>query len=195
MSAVKMTKILATCLLLAAFQAKAEHGGDNPFYFGFAFGFAGAAEECDYYGYNCDGDDTSFKIFGGKRLHENLAFEISYQDLGKLRKTDFNLTTTAESEGINFSLLGIIPFGDFGFLYGKAGYMMSETRYTRIDTGTTVVDDDSDDFTYGVGYAFLFDNRYDLRIEYERLNDLTDAYVAGGSSITVLSFGGTIYLD
>lgn len=187
--------ILVTCLLLATLPAQAQEYGEQPFYFGFALGFPGSDEECDYYSYDCDGSDTSFKFYGGKRLHENLAFEISFQDLGKIRDREGSLTTTAESEGFNFSLHGIIPVADVGYFYGKAGYMLWDTEYTRIDSSVERIDDDGGDFTYGVGFAFMFDEQYDFRIEFERLNELGDEFVPGGDSITVFSFGGSIYLD
>ena len=164
-----------------------------PIYVGFALGFSAADSDCDYHGYDCDGNDTSFKIYAGKRLHENLALEISYQELGKLNDETINATTTADSAGINISLLGIIPVGDSGFFYGKIGAIATQTDYTRIDGSITRSDDDDTGLTYGVGYAFLFDEKYDLRIEFERLNELNNDFTPGGAYITVLSFGGTIY--
>jgi OOP family OmpA-OmpF porin len=186
---------LALGLLLLAGAVRADQHTDSSLYLGFAIGFPGSDEECDYHGYDCDGSDTAFKIYGGKRFHENLGFEISFQDLGKLRDEEGSLTTTAESEGVNFSLLGIIPVSDVGYFYGKAGYMLWDTRYRRIDAGSETIDDDGSDFTYGMGFAFLFGEKYDFRVEFERLNDLDDNFVDGGSSITSFSFGGTIYLD
>ena len=187
--------IISLCLILIPLQVQADQHNDYPFYAGFALGFPGSDEECDYYGYNCDGGDTSFKIYAGKRFHENLGVEISFQDLGKLRDEEITFDTTAESQGVNISLHGIIPVSNFGYFFGKAGYMLWETDYTRIDTAITRSSDDGSDFTYGMGFAFLFDSKYDFRVEFERLNDLGDDFVAGGSSITVFSFGGTIYID
>jgi len=197
MSVKYFAAMLAYGLLVSAFPAMADHShyDSDPFYFGFALGIPGSDEECDYHGYDCDGSDTSFKFYGGKRLHENLAFEISYQDLGKIRDQKINLTTTAESEGVNFSLHGIIPVEGIGYFYGKAGYMLWDTEYTRIDTNVERIDDDGGDFTYGIGFAFMFNQKYDFRVEFERLNELGDEFVPGGDSITVFSFGGTIYLD
>ncbi len=190
------TAILACCLLLSAPLASAVEYDGKPLYLGFAIGFPGSDEECDYHGYDCDGSDTGFKFYGGQRFHENLAVEISFQDLGKLRDEEGSLTTTADSEGVNFSVIGIIPVTEASYFYGKAGYILSDTRYKRIDGGRVEIsEDESSDFTYGVGFAFGFNDRYDFRVEFERLNELNDDFVVGGSSITSFSFGGTIYLE
>ena len=191
--------IRTTCLLLGlglfATQVIAQDDGGYPWYGGFAIGFAGSDEDCDFHGYNCDGNDTSFRFYGGKRFHENLAFEIAYQNLGKLTDERDTVTTTAESSGINLSLIGLIPVSDFGYFYGKVGAMAAQTDYQRIETTTTRSDDDETDFTFGAGFAFTIEKKYDFRIEFERLNELNDDFTPGGSYITVFSFGGTIYFE
>lgn len=188
--------LTAGWLFASSAPALAEHEPHNPYYFGFAIGFPSAGQQCDYYGYNCDGTDTGFKFYGGKQLHENIAIEVSYQDLGRLRKDRGSFDTIAESSGVNLSLVGIIPVGQLSFFYGKAGYMLSDTRYSRVDdVGTTITNDEGNDFTFGAGFAFRFDRKYDFRVEFERLNDLNDDYVPGGDTITSFSLGGTIYLE
>lgn len=188
--------IIAAALLLGPAAAAAGYHGQagNAPYFGFALGFPSADRECDYHGYDCDGSDESFKFYGGLRFHDNLAVELSYQDLGKIRDREDGLTTTAESDGVNLSLHGIIPVEGIGYFYGKIGYMLWDTEYTRIGVSRSVSDDDGEELTYGLGFAFLFGGRYDFRVEYERLNELGDEFVPGGDHITVFSFGGTIYL-
>ena len=196
MNKCKYRLLIGGLLLLSSFSAAAhETDVEFPWYGGFALGFASADQDCDYYGYNCDGDDTSFKVYAGKRVHENLGFEVSFQDLGKIRDKGTTQDTIAESSGVNFSLLGIIPVGEFGFFYGKFGYMLWEADYTRTGTSTTTSDEDDGDVTYGAGFAFMFGEKYDFRIEYERLNELGDDFVPGGEPITVLSLGGTIYFE
>jgi len=191
-----LSALAASWLLVAAAPALAEHEPVHPFYIGFAIGFPGADQDCDYYGYNCDGGDTGFKVYGGKQLHENFAIELSFQDLGRLRNDRGSFDAIAESEGVNLSLVGIIPFSDLGYFYGKAGYMLSDTRYTRVENGvTTETDDESSDFTFGAGIAFRFGHKYDIRAEFESLNDLTGDYAPGGDTITSFSIGGTIYLE
>ena len=181
-------------MLLAALPLRADQAADHPFYGGFALGFASADSNCDYYGYNCDGTDTTFKIYAGKQVHRNLAVELAFHDLGKIRNEGFSESTTAETQGINLSLLGIIPVSEFGFFYGKAGYMAWNADYTRNSgsDSSSRSDEDGSDFTYGAGFAFTFSPDYDFRIEFERLNDLGDDFVPGGAPIEVLYFAGSI---
>ena len=55
--------VFGAAILSPAQPALAANGQDfPPYYFGFGLGFPASDEECDYYGYNCDGTDTSFKI-------------------------------------------------------------------------------------------------------------------------------------
>lgn len=187
-------------LVLALFAftqapVSAAEADEYPIYGGFGLGFSSADSDCDYHGYDCDGNDTSFKIYAGKRLHENLALEISFQDLGKLDDKRFSTTTTAESSGINISLLGIIPIENTGFFYGKIGVIASQADYTLIDSSGNITRSDDDDtgLSYGAGFAFMFKEKYDVRIEFERLNELNDDFTPGGAYVTVLFIGGTIY--
>ena len=192
MSARLVTTLASCFMLLATTPLWAEDSTNYPLYAGFGLGFASAESDCDYYGYNCDGTDTTFRFHAGKRLHENLALEIAYHDLGKLRDKGTINSTTAESQGVNLSLLGIIPVSDLGYFYGKAGYMWWEADYTRSGNNPKTSDESNTDFTYGAGFAFTFSEDYDFRIEYERLNELGDDFVAGGSAVTVLYFAGSI---
>ena len=192
----RIATALAGCfMLLASASPSAEDSVTYPLYAGFALGFASAGSSCDYYGYNCDGTDTSFKIYAGKRVHENLGLEIAYHDLGKLRDKNISSSTTAESQGINLSLLGIIPVSGFGYFYGKAGYMWWDADYTRSGNSTETSDEEGSDFTYGAGFAFTFSPDYDFRIEFERLNELGDDFTGGGGAVTVLYFAGSIYFN
>ena len=80
--------LIACLLLLSGVPVKADEHESYPYNFGFGIGFSAADQDCDYYYYdndsNCDGEDTSFKFYAGKRLYENLGFEVTYLDLGKL---------------------------------------------------------------------------------------------------------------
>lgn len=192
--------LIASLMLLPGAPVKAGEDESYPYYLGFGVGFTAADQDCDYdyydYDSDCDGDDTSFKLYVGKRLYQNLGFEVTYLDLGNLDNEQGLVTTTAETTGFNFSLLGIIPFEDYGYLYGKAGFMAWQTDYTRTDTGgKTTSDDDGIDFTFGLGYAFTFQNKYELRLEFERLNELDDNFDSGGAYITNFTIAGGINFE
>lgn len=186
---------LAGSLLMLALPLLAAEHESYPFYIGSTLGFSQADQDCEYYNSDCDGEDISFSFYVGKRFHENLAFEVAYLDLGKLDNDQGLFTTTGETSGFNFSLLGILPPGNFGYLYGKVGIMVWQTDYTRVDhttNATTSNDDDGTDFTFGIGLAFAFANKYEFRIELERLNELDDNFNSGGSYITNFTLGGNI---
>ena len=188
--------LVGSLLLLLTVPALAEEDESYPFYGGFSLGFSQADQDCnyDYYGSDCDGDDTSFSLYGGKRFYENLAFEISIHNLGKLDNERDTVTTTAETTGVNFSLLGIIPIEDNGYFYGKVGMMTWETDYTRIDGVTTRSEDDGTDVTYGAGVAVVYSHLYEMRLEIERLNELDHNFTPGGAHVTVVSFGCSIHV-
>ncbi len=188
-------KCACFCLLalLAVSGASAEDYRDN--YLGFGIGFASADSDCSNDGFDCDGEDTAIKLYVGRRFHENIAIELALQDFGKLRNEDGNITRTADPVGLNLSLHGIIPIDQFGYFYGKVGMIAWEADYRRSDTPGDRISDDGTDLSYGIGYAFTFDSKYDLRIEYERLNELGDEFAPGGTAVDSLNFTGTVYLD
>jgi OOP family OmpA-OmpF porin len=189
----RVATALAVCfMLLSSTSPSAEDSPGYPLHAGFALGFASAGSDCDYYGHNCDGTDTTFKIYAGKRVHENLGLEIAYHDLGKLRDQGFTSSTTAESQGVNLSLLGIIPTSNLGYFYGKAGYMWWDADYTTSGSISGSSDESGSDFTYGAGFAFTFSPDYDFRIELERLNELGEDFTGGGAAVTVLYIAGSI---
>ena len=206
------TRLIAGILLLlhASAQAHTDQTNYRPFYGGFSSGYAGADVDCarNYHGYSddegdgdgdsyyndCDGMDNSYKLFGGIRFHENLAIEISFQNLGKLDNKRDTFTTTAETTGVNFSLLGIIPINHNSYFFGKAGMMTWETDYTRIDGVTTRTEDDGTDVTFGAGVAVVYSHLYEMRFEIERLNELDHNFTPGGTHVTMVSFGCSIHV-
>jgi opacity protein-like surface antigen len=157
--------LVAGLLSLSSATAQTDKDKSYPYYLGLGTGLSYADVDCNYYFYSdteCDGEDTSFKIYAGKRLY----------------------------------LLGIIPFEGYGFLYGKAGFMAWQTDYTRKENGSkTSSDDDGTDFTYGLGYAISFNNKFEIRLEYERLNELDDNFDSGGAYITNYTLSGNINFE
>ncbi len=190
-------KRIGACLcLLTLLAVTGVHADDYlDTYFGFGIGFASADSDCDSEGFNCDGEDTAIKLYAGRRFHENLSIELALQDFGKLKNEDGSVTRTADTRGLNLSLHGIIPLDQFGYFYGKVGMIAWQADYRSSDLPGQQIDDDGTDLSYGIGFAFTFDRKYDLRIEYERLHELGDDFAAGGTAVDSLNFTGSIYLD
>ena len=194
MSARNHINLIASLLALLVTPVLAYEPESRPFYGGLSFGYAVADQDCNYYNDDCDGEDTSFSVYAGKRLYKHLAFEIAYLDLGKLDNERYYETTTAETTGVNFSVLGILPIDYTGYIYGKAGYMAWNTDYTRKSSTKTTTSDSGTDFTYGLGIAFVHHNVFEFRMEIERLNELDENFDDGGAHIINFSIGGSIYI-
>lgn len=70
-----------------------------------------------------DESDTGFTLYGGIRIHENFALELSYTDFGK-QEGDYNsLNASVEVTGLGFSALGILPINDKFDIIGKIGFI------------------------------------------------------------------------
>ena len=86
------------------------------------------------------------------------------------------------------------PVAGILFLLVFSLHAETDADYTLTGINRGNSDEEGSDFTYGAGFAFTFSEDYDFRIEYERLNDLGDNFVAGGAPIEVLYFAGSIYI-
>jgi hypothetical protein len=74
--------------------------------------------------------------------------------------------------------------------------MAWQTDYTRKENGSkTSSNDDGTDFTYGLGYAISFNNKFEIRLEFERLNELDDNFDSGGAYITNYTLSGNINFE
>ncbi|MBJ7575335.1 outer membrane beta-barrel protein [Luteimonas sp. MC1828] len=171
----------AVLLLLAlAPGAHAQDAGTGGAYVGASVGNA------DVEGY--DRDDTAYSLRGGYRFNRYLAVEASYADLGEIAWSFGSCIELCapESAVTHYSLandrwdvamLGLLPLGRQFELFARLGYaragydvgssnMLGSATYSRNDSTET----------YGVGARFHFDAPWTLRLEWERLRDVGDAY-------------------
>ena len=165
----------------------------DAFYAGFAMGFSQTSDN----GTSDFETDLGFKLVGGYRVHPNFGIEVAYVDLGKLKNEEPSFATSADTDGINLSVLALIPLSETVDFYGKVGLMSWDATYKRTSGNiTTTIKDDGDDVSYGGGVKWTvegYDNRqYQLIMEYERLHDLGDDFEPGGSGVSILSLAGAI---
>ena len=165
-------------------------------YVGFSIGQATIDDACDDInipGVSCDDSDTSFKIYGGSKVNKNFGFEIAYVDMGQAELTDGVTTIKYEATGFNFSALGIIPVSNNVDIFGKAGLMLWDAEASISAPFNVSEDDNGTDITFGVGINFNASEKFAIRAEFEKFNNVGDEDTTGESSVTVLTVGAIMY--
>jgi len=145
-------------------------------------------------------DDRSVggKLFVGYQINRNFAVEGGYFDLGK----PYNFTATTvpagtlsgeiKATGVNYDLVGILPFTDKFSAFGRAGLTHVHTRDSFARTGAVTVANPSpgkNDISYkfGVGLEYAITRALGLRVEAERYR-IHDA-VSNKGDVDLFSLG------
>ena len=120
-----------------------------------------------------DDNDTSFKFGAGWRLWDNFGFEIGYQDLGQVSEEVAigGATASLEADGFYAGLSGKIPLydGDTGFFLSArgGGYFYDVTGRLRSGTTTVRVDEGDNDFYFGIGGGYDFNQQFGIGVAYD----------------------------
>ena len=150
--------------------------------------------------FSVDDADTGWKIFGGRRLTEHLAIELSYVDLDN--DVDDQMTFVgSEGSGVELlqdpaslhleearataiAVIGALPLTDRATLLARAGAAAWEADRTTLDqAGRTTRSESGVDATFGAGFQYRVGARVELRLDWERYADIA------GDDIDLLSVG------
>ena len=162
---------------------------------------------------NADDKDTAGKVFGGYRFGRYFAAEVLYADYGNSRvdsaftaqRTGTLLdagtaSVTRSVKGFGIDLLGGVPVGEQFWIFGRLGWMQAEvesTVSTSLETSIYAGSFFSDtgegqsrtrksrDGTvkYGAGVEWSPSRNFGVRLEWERLDDVGDAYPFKGPDL------------
>jgi len=162
----KFSRIAGACLLVTMFADVAQADDDAGFYMG---GGLGRARE-EFFTFN--GDDTSYRLFGGYSFNRFIAAEAGYIDNGKVGDTMNGVYQSLEMQGFYASGLAKWPIGNHFAPFAKLGVIFhDDTRKVSIGTQVLSTDSSSDpDFIFGGGLEFKLGDKFRLRAEYEKVN-------------------------
>lgn len=149
--------------------------------------------------FSSDDSDTGFKIFGGYRMHRNMAVEFGYTRLGKF---SFSSTTTpaatashtVKNDGWNIDLVGILPLPHNFSLFARVGAYFNESKSNTSTTGALVArtpsaKESKTSLKYGVGAQYDFTRNLAVRGEWERYDSLGDAATTGEFDVNLYTVG------
>lgn len=111
-----------------------------------------------------DGDDTTYKAFGGWRFNRFIGVELAYMDLGKPEDTIENVRVETEIDGFTPYVIGTLPLGPVE-LFAKVGYYFYDVKINGQSLAS--VDDSGEDLVYGAGVGLTLFEHLHARLEYE----------------------------
>lgn len=129
-----------------------------------------------------DDTDTAWNLTAGYKFTRNWAVEIGYVDLGSFgasgRFGGAPATVNADVTGWNVSAVGTLPLNDMFSLYGKLGYLRSETKATANVAGAVGRGKSREnDITGGIGARYHINRNFSMSLEanHYELGDNGDA--------------------
>jgi OmpA-OmpF porin, OOP family len=155
----------------------------NAAYIGGQLGQTNFKADCS--GVDCDKKDTSFRIFGGYQFTPNIAAELGYADLGKLKVSGFGIEGDVAATAWDLSGVFSWPIQQFG-VFGRLGVARVEAKpggaFSGFDSNTKT------GLVWGLGGSYDFNRNVGLRLEWTRYK-ADSGSLAGEGDIDNLSIG------
>ena len=148
-------------------------------FFGGSFGQSEADGFCDASS-NCNGEDTSWKVYGGYTLNSLMDVEVAYHSVGDISRTMASGTETSEISGLSISAVGKYEINDTIEAFGKVG----ATSWTSTNSSG---DKDGVGINYGLGAKVSLNDSMKIRAEWEAVPGVETG--TGESDISTMSLG------
>jgi len=157
------------------------NGGDffEDVFFGGAFGQAEADGFCDGSS-DCNGEDTSWKVYGGYTLNKLMDVEVAYHSIGDLNRTTANGTEISEVSALSISGVGKYEVNESIEAFGKLG----ASSWT---SSNTAGDKDGTSLTYGIGAKVNMNENMKIRAEWENISGVNTG--SSKSDVSTMSLG------
>jgi OOP family OmpA-OmpF porin len=143
-------------------------------------GIAELSVDDDDFGY--EADDNGFKIFGGYEFNEYFAAELSY--IGGATVIDETLFPTEEVDlrALSATFIARAPLTSSISMFGKVGMARYETDFRWTDGGYVLGADRvrDNELTYGFGLALSFGHKFEIRGEYETIENAFEVMSVNG---------------
>jgi hypothetical protein len=130
----------------------------------------------------------AWKVFGGYQINRYFGAEIGFVDLGEeSASTSISVPISAaiagkaQVRGINFGATAGMPVLERGQIFGKLGgflWDLDASASTSLPGVGRIFDDDGGfALSFGVGASYRIFDHVDLRIDWDRFQDLNDTNV------------------
>lgn len=120
-----------------------------------------------------DDNDSSYRIGAGYRFLENFGAEVGYVDLGTMsEEIGAGGAASVEADGLSAGVAAKLPLYDTnnGFYLSARGGMLwwDATGRARVGTTTVSFNEESEDFYFGVGGGYDFNEQFSVGVAFDR---------------------------
>lgn len=174
--------ISATPLQAGFIENASTSGGDffEDVFFGGAFGQSEADGFCNN-ATNCNGEDTSWKVYGGYKINHIVDAEVSYQNIGDISRTTAAGTEVSEISALSAHAVGKYRINQTVEALGKIG--VSSWNSDNKDG-----DESGVGLSYGFGAKVDMNESMKIRAEWETISGV-ETSANTESDITTMSLG------
>lgn len=176
MAAVLLGTLSMTAAMLAQAQSSNESWGGptdgRPSWLPFtAQGYVGASVGRTYHDQAgcvgtgpCDDKSIGFKVFTGGRFTRGLGMELGYLHFGDIDRNGGQ----SKAQGVNLSLVGILPIAETFSINAKVGGIYHWTRVSSDSPGVQTGKEHDLGLSYGLGAQWDFTQSWALRADWDR---------------------------
>ncbi|PHV12278.1 outer membrane beta-barrel protein [Chitinimonas sp. BJB300] len=172
-----MKKLLPLIVVVGGFVAPAFA---EDFYMGADLGRTNLKDTEDGSGFK--GHATNVGVFGGYQFHPNVAVEVGYRDLGKVKddltevinNVPVSVNASVKSHAVYASLLGIVPVSNETSLYGRLGAARLKVKSAATAIGLQIPDEtlNKTKAMFGLGARSAVSKEFGLRVEYNQFGKI-----------------------
>jgi len=147
---------------------------------------------------NCNDTNTTWKIFGGHQFSPNFAWEVGYNDFGRVSSdalatiggSTFAGNASLEATAWELSAIGSLPLASQFSIFGRLGAYYAKTKSNvNLANASSSASNHNSNFTFGLGAQYDITKKIGVRAEWQRFPRV-GADTTSKGDIDVLAIGG-----
>ena len=137
--------------------------------------------------YEGDFDESGYNIAVGKYIGDGkqVSLEVGYTNFGDSSVTEGGIDGEFKASAVQFSAVGYVPLSPRAGIYGRVGAERIKTEASANTIRATIKETNP---FFGVGGYYNVTENIDIRVEYQRHEQLDEYFDSYSAGVTVETF-------